>query len=60
MWTWVSGGRRGGMNWEIGIDIYTLPGVKQVACGNLQITTLMLLKGTNYSINLTASQVYGS
>ena len=25
----------GGMNWEIGIDIYTLPCVKQIASGNL-------------------------
>ena len=23
----------GGMNWEIGIDIYTLPNVKQIASG---------------------------
>ena len=30
------GGRGNGMNWEIGIDIYTLPCVKQIASGNLQ------------------------
>ena len=30
-----SGRRGGGMNWEFGIDIYTLPCVKQIASGNL-------------------------
>ena len=25
----------GGMNWEIRVDIYTLPSVKQLASGNL-------------------------
>ena len=29
------GGRGGGMNWEIGIDIYTLPCVKQIASGKM-------------------------
>ena len=33
------GGRGGGMNWEIGIDIYTLPCVKQIASGNLLYST---------------------
>ena len=31
IWTWDGGGGGGGrdgMNWEIGIDIYTLPRVK--------------------------------
>ena len=30
-------GRRGGVNWETGMDMYTLPGVNQVACGKLLI-----------------------
>ena len=34
-----SGGRRGGMNWVIGIDIYTLPCVKQIASGKLLYST---------------------
>ena len=34
-----SGGREGGMNWEIGTDIYTLPCVKQIASGNLLYST---------------------
>ena len=33
------GEREGGMNWEIRIDIYTLPCVKQVASGNLVYST---------------------
>ena len=32
-------GRGSGMNWEIGIDIYTLPCVRQVASGNLLYST---------------------
>ena len=32
-------GRGSGMNWEIEIDIYTLPCVKQRAIGNLLYTT---------------------
>ena len=31
----VEGKRGCGMNWEIGIDIYTIPCVKQIASGNL-------------------------
>jgi len=27
------------MNWEIGIDIYTLPRIKQIASGNLLYST---------------------
>ena len=29
----------GGKNWEIGIDIYTLPCVKQIASGNMLYST---------------------
>ena len=38
MWTQL-GEREGGTNWEIKIDIYTLPCVKQVASGNLLYST---------------------
>ena len=31
----TEGEGEGGMNWEIRIDIYTLPCVKQIASGNL-------------------------
>ena len=34
-WTWWGGEGEGGMNWEISIDIYTLPCVKQKAGGIL-------------------------
>ena len=34
-----SGGRGGGINWEIGIDIFTLPCVKQIASGRLLHST---------------------
>ena len=33
------GGEVGGMNWEIGIDIHTLPCVKQIARGNMLYST---------------------
>ena len=33
------GGKGGEMNWEIGVDIYTLPCVKQIASGNLLYST---------------------
>ena len=39
LWIW-GGGNRGGMNHEIGIDIYTLPCVKQIASTNLLYSTL--------------------
>ena len=32
-------GKEGGMNWEIGTDINTLPYVKQIAWGNLLYST---------------------
>ena len=32
---WTEGGGRGEMNWEIGVDICTLPCVKQIASRNL-------------------------
>ena len=39
-WTCGHGGKReGGTNWEIRIDIYTLPCVKQIASGNLLYST---------------------
>ena len=31
----TKGGRGGGMNWEIGIDIYTLIGIKWITNKNL-------------------------
>ena len=31
----IGGDVEGGMNWEIGVDIYALPCVKQIASGNL-------------------------
>ena len=38
VWAW--GGRKGGgMNWEIRIDIYTLPCVKSLASGNMLYST---------------------
>jgi len=37
-WTCAHNGT-GGMNWEIGIDIYTLPYVKQIANGKLLQST---------------------
>ena len=39
---WTVGGAgegEGGMNWEVGFDINTLPCVKQVASGNSQCDT---------------------
>ena len=39
LWTRPVGEKGGGMNWEIGIDIYTLPCVKQIASGNLLYST---------------------
>ena len=33
------GEREGGMNWESGIETYTLPYVEQTASGNLQYDT---------------------
>ena len=35
----MEGGKGGGMNWEIGIDIHTLPCEKQIASGNLLYST---------------------
>ena len=32
-------GKWGGMNWKMGIDIYTVPYVKQIASGNLLYIT---------------------
>ena len=34
-----TGGEGGGMNWEVRIDIYTLPRVQQIASGNLLYST---------------------
>ena len=36
----TKGERRGGMNWEISIDIYTLPHIKKVTNENLLYTAL--------------------
>ena len=33
------GGKEGGMNWKMRMDIYTLPCIKQVASGNLLYNT---------------------
>jgi len=38
IWT-ARGERRGGMNWEIGIDVYTLLCVKQMTNENLLYST---------------------
>ena len=38
MWTQRRGGD-GGMNWESGMDVYTLPCVKQIASGSLHYST---------------------
>ena len=37
----TEGERDGGMNWESGIDIYTLPCVKQTAGGKLLCNTVL-------------------
>ena len=38
-WTCGHGGRGGGMNWEIEIDVHAPPCVKQPASGNLWYST---------------------
>ena len=35
MWTRVGEGKEAGLNWELGTDAYTVPGVKRIARGSL-------------------------
>ena len=41
-------GRRHGQNWNIGIDIYTLPCIKEITNDNLQETQLSALWGPKW------------